>query len=131
MEMNIVFGKGMKVEAHFKDFVIETDQPDTAGGDNSAPQSMDLFLASIGTCAGYYVLSFCKQHSISPEGIRIVQHMEKTNGAPIVDRVALEIRLPETFPHKYRDAILQTADLSAVKRQIQKPPQLRVFTSTG
>ena len=70
MEMIIDFPGGSRVDAHFGPFTVGTDQlPDI-----SAPSPFALFLASIGTCAGYYVHEFCLKRGISTEGVRIVEH---------------------------------------------------------
>ncbi|MDA8242639.1 MAG: osmotically inducible protein OsmC, partial [Elusimicrobia bacterium] len=57
-EMEITFPGGKKVNALWHGFEIATDQPKSSGGDNSAPAPFDLFLASLGTCAGIFVLGF-------------------------------------------------------------------------
>jgi len=55
MDMTITIADGKKVNAEFKGHVFNTDQPPEAGGQGSAPSPFDLFWASIGTCAGFYV----------------------------------------------------------------------------
>ena len=55
MEMEIFFEGNKKVSANLNGTIIRTDQPLQAGGNGSAPAPFDLFLASIGTCAGIYV----------------------------------------------------------------------------
>ncbi len=65
MAMKIVFAGGTKVNAEFKGFTLPTDQPAAAGGEGAAPSPFDLCLGSIGTCAGYYALSFCRQRGTS------------------------------------------------------------------
>ena len=66
--MDIHFAGGLEVEALHKGFRIQTDQPIEAGGSGSAPTPFDLFLASIGTCAGLYALKFCRQRNLDTEG---------------------------------------------------------------
>ena len=73
MEMTITFPGGARVDAQLGTFTIRTDQPAHAGGNDSAPAPFSLFLASIGTCAGIYVLGFCKQRGLPVDGIQIVQ----------------------------------------------------------
>jgi ribosomal protein S12 methylthiotransferase accessory factor len=73
MEMVIDFPGGARVDAHFGPYTVETDQMPMGGGDGSAPEPFAIFLSSIGTCAGIYVLGFCKQRGLPVEGIRIVQ----------------------------------------------------------
>jgi len=71
--MVIDFPGGAKVDAHFSGFTVKTDQPPMGGGEGSAPAPFGLFLASIGTCAGIYVLGFCKQRGLPVEGIKIIE----------------------------------------------------------
>lgn len=73
MEMEITFPGGARVDAHFGSFTINTDQSPQGGGEGSAPSPFATFLASLGTCAGIYVLSFLKQRGLRTEGVRIIQ----------------------------------------------------------
>jgi len=52
MEMEVFFPGGKKVNSTYKGFTVKTDQAKNEGGDGTAPEPYDLFLASIGTCAG-------------------------------------------------------------------------------
>ena len=69
MEMKVYFPGGKRVYADYGGFTIETDQPARGGGDDSAPAPFDLFLASIGTCAGIFALGFMQQRGIDPRGL--------------------------------------------------------------
>ncbi len=130
MEMIIDFPGGAKVDAHFGEFTVRTDQPYMGGGDNSAPTPFATFLASIGTCAGIYVLGFCQQRGISTEGIRIVQRMYTDPFTRLVGKVQLEIQVPPTFPEKYRDSVVRAAELCAVKKHFEHPPKFEILTQT-
>ena len=105
------------------------DQPVKAGGEDSAPAPFDLFLASIGTCAGYYVKAFCDQRGIPAEGIRILQHVNYNLDQRRVDRIDIEIKLPPEFPEKYKEAVVQAANSCAVKKHLIVPPAIEVFTT--
>ncbi|HEY3357441.1 MAG TPA: OsmC family protein [Polyangia bacterium] len=131
MEMTITFGAGKRVNAQVNGFEIRTDQPAAAGGDGSAPEPFTLFLASIGTCAGIYVLGFCQARGIPTEGISLVQHVEWDREQHRLARVGVEIRLPASFPEKYRDAVRRAAETCAVKKAIFDPPELTVTTTTA
>jgi ribosomal protein S12 methylthiotransferase accessory factor len=129
-EMIVTFGGGKKVNADFNGFTIHTDQSIHAGGEGSAPEPFALFLASIGTCAAVYVLSFCQNRGIPTDEIRIVQsHVAKESGRGI-GKIELAIELPESFPEKYKDALISAANLCAVKRHILEPPEFFVTTIT-
>ena len=108
--------------------VIKTDQPLSSGGEGRAPSPFDYFLASIGTCAGVYALSFCQQRGIDTEGMYLTQRVEfKTeDGKSRLASVAIEITLPPDFPEKYHNAIVKTAELCAVKKAITAPPEFAI-----
>ncbi len=125
-QMIISIGSGKRVDAEFGGFVIRTDQSKQAGGEGTAPEPFALFLASIGTCAGIFVSSFCQSRGITAEGIRLVQtHYAKESGHGI-GKIEIAIEVPHDFPEKYLDAVVNAANLCAVKRHIQDPPEFEV-----
>ena len=126
MEMTIDFPGGARVDAHFAGFVITTDQPAMGGGEGSAPTPFATFLSTIGTCAGIYVLGFCRQRGIPTEGIRLVQRMRTNPATHLVSDVQVTIELPKDFPAKYADAVVRAADQCAVKKHFEQPPTIRV-----
>lgn len=126
MEMKITFPGGEKVNAEINSRIIATDQPVQSGGQGSAPSPFDYFLASLGTCAGIYVLSFCQHREIATEGLALTQRMEfatAADGKSRLAKVAIEIDLPPGFPEKYRSAIIKAAGLCSVKKAIMDPPE--------
>ena len=130
MEMIIDFPGGARVDAHFHSFTVHTDQPIQAGGEGSAPTPFATFLASLGTCAGIYVLGFCQRRDIATEGLRLVQRVETEPGTGMVRRVMLDIELPDEFPEQYRAAVVRAAEQCAVKKHLEHPPAFEVTTHT-
>jgi putative redox protein len=130
MEMVIDFPGGARVDAHFGPYTVMTDQPFQGGGEGSAPTPFATFLASLGTCAGIYVLGFCRQRGISTEGIRLTQRLELNRMNGMVDQIVLDIQLPPEFPEKYKKAVIRSAEQCAVKKHFENPPQFAISTST-
>jgi len=128
MEMLIDFPGGARVDAHFGPYTVMTDQPPAGGGSGSAPAPYSLFLASIGTCAGIYVLGFCNQRRLPTEGIRIIQRMETNRMTGRLEQLDLEIQVPPDFPEKYYQALVRSAEQCKVKQTIDDPPKFNVFT---
>ena len=126
MEMTIDFPGGARVDAHFGPFTVPTDQPPEA----SAATPFSLFLASIGTCAGIYVLGFCRRRGIPTNGIRIVQRVEPGPDG-MIERIALDVQLPAGFPDAYRAAVIRSAEQCAVKKHLEHPPVIEVTTSVA
>jgi len=128
MEMIIDFPSGARVDAHFANFTVKTDQPPMGGGEGSAPTPFALFLSSLGTCAGIYVLGFCRQRGLSTDGIRIAQRMHSNPVTGLVGKIELEIQVPSDFPEKYRPALIRSAEQCAVKKHFETPPSFEITT---
>ncbi len=126
MEMEITFPGGARVDANFGGFSVKTDQPPYS----SAPTPFATFLASIGTCAGIYVLGFCNQRGIPTDGIRIIQRMMSDPRTGLIGQIDLDIQLPPTFPEKYKSAVIRSAEQCAVKKHLENPPTFNVFTTS-
>jgi ribosomal protein S12 methylthiotransferase accessory factor len=128
MEMIIDFPGGARVDAHFNGFTVSTDQPVIGGGENSAPTPFAVFLSSIGTCAGIYVLGFCRQRQLPVDGIRIIQTVHTNQVTGNLEKIDLEIQVPASFPEKYYDALIRSADQCKVKKTLENPPAFNVYT---
>jgi putative redox protein len=128
-EMKVTFPGGTRVDASYKGFVIETDQPVYQGGEGSAPAPFDLFLASIATCSGWYVLSFCQQRKISLDGASVVMKTERDPQKKMIVKMTITVHLPPGFPEKYKNAVIKAINLCAVKKHMEDPPAFEVITT--
>ena len=129
MDVKITFPGGAKVSADVNGRTITTDQPVSAGGDGSAPSPYDYFIASLGTCAGIFVLSFCQQRDIATDGLAITQSLEfatDDSGKKRLTKVAIAIDLPPGFPEKYTNAVIKAASFCSVKKVIMDPPEFEI-----
>jgi len=122
MEMEITFPGGKKVSSTYKGFTVKTDQPKDEGGDGTAPEPYDLFLSSIGTCAGVYVVYFCHERGIDMSGLKMTVGFERNEEKKLVETVRIHIHLPPGFPQKYKSTVAKVAGLCTVKRNIFDPP---------
>ena len=130
MDMEISFPGGKKVDARYKGFTIKTDQPEHAGGDGAAPTPFDLFLSSIGTCAGFFVLSFCQQRDIPTHNVKLILRPERNKETGMITKITLEIQLPADFPEKYKEAVVKAAGVRAVKKHLFAGIVFDIVTTT-
>lgn len=128
MTIDITFPGGARVDASFGSQIVHTDQPRQQGGDASAPTPFATFLASIGTCAGIYVLGFCKQRGLATDGIHLTQQMEVDPATGLVASIQLDILVPADFPEKYRGALIRSAQQCTVKKHMEHPPRFEITT---
>jgi ribosomal protein S12 methylthiotransferase accessory factor len=118
MAIDIYFDGNKKVNAIIEGFTVKTDQSIQSGGENSAPTPFNMFLASLGTCAGIYVKSFCDQRGIETADIRISMDYVYDPAQKLIVKFIMLIHVPVDFPEQYEAAVIKTASLCAVKRHL-------------
>lgn len=123
-EFKVTFPGGVRVDASHDGFTIRTDQPVRDGGEGSAPSPFILFLASLATCAGYYVLSFCRERNIPTSGIELTMRTEREAKGKMISLASITISLPPDFPEKYAGAVVKSAERCTVKAHLQFPPDI-------
>ncbi len=126
MDIRISFPGGMRVDAQLGDLTIGTDQPAALGGSDEAVGPFDLFLASIGTCAGYYVLAFCRSRGIPTEGIAIVERVTDNPRTHLPVHIDIDVILPPGFPDQHRAGVQFAAEHCKVKKVLAAPPVVAV-----
>jgi putative redox protein len=133
MSIKLNFPGGSVVEADYRGHRVRTDQPVAAGGGDTAPAPFDLFLVSIATCAGFYAVRFCQERGIATEGLEVSLDTVKNPETKRIGTMAIDVKLPQEFPLKYRAAIVRSIDQCAVKRHIVEPPgfEIRVDDSAA
>jgi putative redox protein len=122
--IQVSFPGGKRVEAVVGDHTIRTDQSLAHGGEGSAAEPFDLFLASLATCAGLYVLVFCQARDIPTEQLSLVQDQVFDNGRLL--GIRLSVVVPADFPEKYLDAVRAAAASCRVKKALSNPPDVEV-----
>jgi putative redox protein len=128
--IEITFDGGKVVTAHSHGHIIRTDQPIDSGGGDTAASPFELYLASIGTCAGIYVKSFCDNRQIPADKIKIIETTEYNKETGLPTSIKLDLQLPPDFPEKYKASLLHVAGLCKVKKSIANPPSFEITATS-
>jgi ribosomal protein S12 methylthiotransferase accessory factor len=133
VEIVVDFPGGVRVDTHVNthlgSYTLKTDQP-PPGGEGTAPSPFDMFLAALGACAGFYVLSFCRQRNLPTAGLQLIQRVEMDPITHLAGKVSLTIQLPADFPDKYKAAVTRAAQQCKISQQFEHPPIVEVSTET-
>lgn len=127
--MEICFPKGLQVHAKYKDFQIGTDQHEKSGGSGKYPDPFTLFISSIGTCTGIYVLRFCQQRDIQTKDLYLTLNTKMNEQTGLIADIDITVHTGKDFPVKYKDAVLKAASKCTVKKHLADPPSINLFFS--
>jgi ribosomal protein S12 methylthiotransferase accessory factor len=128
MEIQVTLEGDKRVATRIGTHTIVTDQPTKMGGSDSAPAPYDLFVASIGTCAGFYVQSYCQNKGIDTTGIEIRLSAKRDPKTKQIIGFVTTIELPPGLPEKLDAALKKVAAQCAVKKTIALGPEFIVET---
>ncbi len=117
--MEAVFPHGKRVDVQIGQFDIPTDQSKANGGESSAPEPFDLFLASIVACAGIYAKSFCDVRKLNTEGMKLTQELKRNADTRVIEEISLKLHVPADFPEKYERPVLKAMNSCSVKKQLR------------
>lgn len=126
MEIRVALRGQKKISGHFDGFEVMTDQPLKSGGEGSAPSPFDLFLASIATCAGFFVQSYCQTRQLPTDGIEIIQNLTRDEQTRMVTQISLRVIVPASFPTEHHEGIIAAINACSVKKHLLHPPAFAV-----
>ena len=114
----ITFPGNKKIDVEFKHFKIKTDQAKENEGDESAPEPFDIFIASLGACAGIYAKLFCDVRKLSTDQMHLFIDVVFKEGQKLMEQVNITLHVNELFPEKYIKPIIKSMSSCAVKNQL-------------
>jgi len=126
----ITYKDGMKFEAKNRSHVIIIDQPQAGGGQDTGPTPPELFVDSLGSCIGVYVLGFCKNTGLNPDGMKIVLDWDKANDKPArIKSINAKIELPNASVGARKAALLKVAESCLIHETIAHQPEITIDLS--
>ncbi|MBW2653350.1 MAG: OsmC family protein [Deltaproteobacteria bacterium] len=123
----VTFPGNKKIDVAFNNFKINTDQSKENGGDETAPEPFDIFIASLGACAGIYAKSFCDVRKLSTDGMHIFSEVFFKEGQKLMDQVNITLHVNQGFPEKYIKPIIKAMNGCSVKNQLH--PDIKTSTA--
>lgn len=127
--VSVSFPGNKRVDVEMDGTIIKTDQKKVAGGDESAPEPFQLFLASLASCAGIYAVQFCHARNIDTSAMSLTMACDFDPEVKRFTKMTLDLKLPGDFPENLKPAIIRSMDLCAVKKHIVNPPEFEIITS--
>jgi uncharacterized OsmC-like protein len=126
MEAIIDYLGGVQFAASTRNHQILSDQPRESRGDDAGMTPPELFLSSIGTCAGYYALEYLKSQAIPAAGLRVRVSAEKAAAPARLGSVRIDLEAPGTEEPRHRDGLMRAVKRCLIHNTLTHPPELEV-----
>ena len=126
MEMKIAFRSGKKFVATCRGQQIITDQPEEKEGHDQGMTPPEVFIASIGSCIGVYVLNYCKTADINPIDMILSVDWQQTKNPARISKIKVNIKLPKGEIKDRSEAILRVAHHCLLHQTLLQPPEMEI-----
>jgi putative redox protein len=118
---------GKKFSAQNRKHIVIIDQPEDSGGSDQGPTPPELFIDSLGSCIGVYVLAFCKNTGLNPDGMKIILDWEKASDKPVrIKNINARIELPNADVGARKPALLKVAESCLIHETIKRQPAITI-----
>jgi putative redox protein len=115
-----------RFEISVRGHVLHVDQPQDAGGDDTAPTPTELFVAGLASCVAFYARRYLRRHELPTEGLAVDASFHLGARPARVDRIEVALTVPDGVPAERRDALLAVASHCTVHNSLADPPDVVV-----
>ena len=126
IQTTITSAGGLQFTARVRGHEVRTDQPVTAGGEDTAPTPLELIGVALGSCIALYVTQFCRTRNIATSGLRVAITQATAKNPYRVGRYDVHVTLPDNFPAEYRPAVHRVVETCAVHNTLMHPPEILI-----
>ena len=109
---------------------VISDQPPTNGGDDEGMTPPELFLAAIGSCAGFYAAAYLKKKGIEREGVEVSVTAEKAPAPARLDRFKITVSVPGPLSDADRAGVDQAVHHCLIHNTLMHTPAVEIAVET-
>ena len=125
--VEVAFVAGESYEALVRGHRIAVDQPAGSGGNDSAPTPVELFVASLATCVGFYAGGYLTRHGYGRDDLTVTAGFVMASDHPArVSDIRVTVRVPASLPAKHRPALRAVARHCTVHNTLISEPSIMI-----
>ncbi len=127
MEINVEHLGSLQFQIKTRGHSIVSDQPVEHGGYDEGMTPPELFLASLGSCAGYYAAQYLRKHKLAAEGTVVRVTCDKVKEpVPRMDNFAIDIQVPVELSAKDRQGLHEAVEHCLVHNTLLHTPKISI-----
>jgi len=126
MEVTVEHLGAVQFEIKARQHTIASDQPPENGGHDEGMTPPELFLASLGSCAGFYAAAYLRKHKLATEGTRVRVTAEKRKDPARIDNFRIEIETPVALDSRHQAGVEAAVHHCLIHNTLLHPPQIEI-----
>jgi putative redox protein len=126
MEVIVEHLGAVQFEIKARQHTIACDQPPENGGFDEGMTPPELLLASLGSCAGFYVAQYMRKHKLLGKGTLVRVSAEKMKNPARIDNFHIEVEMPLELDAEDKKGVEQAVHHCLIHNTLLHPPQIAV-----
>ena len=117
---------GDRFEIDVRGHRIRVDQPESMGGEDTAPTPTELFVASLASCSAFYARRYLSRHDLPVEGLRVETAYEMGTAPSRVSAFEVKVHLPAGIPAERHAALIAMVSHCTVHSTLTHEPEVTI-----
>jgi len=126
MEVLIQHLGAVQFEIKARQHTLICDQPAENDGYDEGVTPPELLLASLGSCAAYYVVDYLKHNKLSPQATKVRVTAEKVKAPFRLDNFQIEVDVSGELDGHHLKGIKSAVHRCLIHNTLLHPPQIMV-----
>jgi uncharacterized OsmC-like protein len=124
--MTVTWVKGAQLAVDVRRHRLLVDQPADEGGEDQGMTPVELLVASLGSCIGYFAARFCQRHQLPADGLRVMMAWDYAEQPHRVGSMTADVHLPLKLEPAMRARMQKVLEGCTVHHSISIAPKIDV-----
>ena len=124
--VTVSFRNNKEFGVRIRNHELTCDQPPEDGGFDRGPAPTEWFNAAIGSCIGFYVVSYLQARSLPTEGLEITTTWETEKAPKRIGAIRTSVKLPAGVPEINHPRIQRAAERCLIHNTLHHPPAVAI-----
>jgi putative redox protein len=125
-ETTVKFRSGVSFDVESRGHKLVSDQPREIGGADDGMTPPELFLASIGTCAGYYAIQYLKARNLPQQGLNGRGWAEKAMQPARIGTIRIDVEAPGAEDEKNQAGLVRAVEKCLIHNTLLHTPEIAI-----
>ncbi|MBI3610790.1 MAG: OsmC family protein [Nitrospirae bacterium] len=124
--MTVSWIGGVQLAVEVRNHRLILDQPVEEGGQDQGMTPVEIFIASLGGCVGYFAARFCRRHGIPTVGLTIAVEWDYAERPHRVGTITVHVDLPARLDSEMKNRLRQVLEGCTIHQSLTHPPRISV-----
>ena len=129
MSLIVKYIEGKRFVVESRGHTIIVDQPKSADGTDQGMDPIELFNASLASCAAFYAVTFLSRRNPELKGLEIQSSWKYSEDPHRIGEISLIVKLPFKLSKSEKSGLLRTIEHCTIKNTLNRPPNITVKLS--